>query len=124
MGFVALFAVMVEVYATFGLFAAVSHSFQKPTVPDPNAHEPQAFAKTAIEARRPASFASQAFKKKPRYWRIVPGLPPQLRVRTEEVLKQNITCSSWGPSITSQCTGSWSVDARHEKPRHGGVPGP
>jgi hypothetical protein len=34
MSLVALFAVMVEVCATLGLFAAVSHSFQKPTAPN------------------------------------------------------------------------------------------
>ena len=41
MGLVALSAVMVEVCATLGLFAAVSHSFQKPTVPNqkPSVHE-------------------------------------------------------------------------------------
>ncbi len=41
MGLVALFAVMVEVCATLGLFAAVSHSFQKLTTPTQkfSAHE-------------------------------------------------------------------------------------
>jgi hypothetical protein len=34
MSLVALFALMVEVCATLGLFAAVSHSFQKPAVPN------------------------------------------------------------------------------------------
>jgi hypothetical protein len=39
---VALFVLMVEVCATLGLFAALSHSFQKPTVPDQKPTVPQA----------------------------------------------------------------------------------
>jgi len=41
MALVALFAVMVEVCATLGLFAALSHSVQRPTVPNqkPGVHE-------------------------------------------------------------------------------------
>jgi hypothetical protein len=41
MGLVALFAIMVEVCATLGLFAALSHSSQKPTVPEQRYTVPQ-----------------------------------------------------------------------------------